>query len=366
MRFSQQTILITSIAILLNGCSIFSGDDETEFDPGDYTRAKMSEQLDVPPAIGRDNSQDLFIVPDLMPEAQSEVFGNNKEILAPMQILSLGSDIRTNRETQVASAFINAPEIQVWDMLNRFMINDGIAVTNRQVGDGILVTDWITRYQEVFWGSDEPVSRHRFRLKLLDAERPNETRLDVEVMAAENYTDDEGWEPYVDANRAGSEFMNQFLGFMYVQNIESSRERVSQSGLGGITVSLGSDPEGNPALVTSSDFEQTWSRVRIAMRLVKMRIDDRDRSQGLYFVSKIDDEDGFFESLAFWSDDDSDAMQIENGNYRVQVESAGERTYIVFTDTDDVPLKADILARNFNLLAKAFKARVKESELTDS
>lgn len=366
MRFSQQIILTTGIAVFLSGCSIFSGDDETEFDPSDYTRAKMSKELDVPASVGRDNSQDLFVVPELLPEAQSEVFGLETEVLAPMQILSLGSDVRTNRDTQIASAFINAPEIQVWDMLNRFMQNDQITLTNRAVGDGILITDWITRYEEVFWGSDEPVSRHRFRVKLLDAERPNETRLDVEVMEAENYTEDEGWEPYVDANRAGSEFMNQFLGFMYVENIRSSRERVSQSGLGGITVSLGSDPDGNPALVTSSDFESTWSRVRIAMRLVKMRIDDRDRSQGLYFLSKIDEDEGFFESLAFWSDDEADSLQIPLGSYRVQVEAAGERTYIVFTDTDDVPLKADMLAKNFNLLSKAFKARVKESDLSDS
>ena len=366
MRFSKQTTLVMIIAFLLCGCSIFSADDGTEFDPSDYTRAKMSKELEIPESVGRDNSQDLFVVPDLLPESESEVFGLEKEVLAPMQILSLGNDVRTNRETQTASAFINAPEIQVWDMLNRFMQNDQIAVTNRQVGDGILVTDWVTRYEEVFWGSDEPVSRHRFRVKILDAERPNESRLDVEVMAAENYTSDEGWEPYVDANRAGSEFMNQFLGFMYVENIQSSRERVSQSGLGGITVSLGSDPKGNPALVTSSDFESTWSRVRIAMRLVKMRIDDRDRSQGLYFLSKIDDDEGFFESLAFWSDSESDSLQIPLGNYRLQVEAVGERTYIVFTDTDDVPLKADILATNFNLLSKAFKARVKESDLSDS
>ena len=207
---------------------------------------------------------------------------------------------------RTASAYINADELKVWDVINRFMQSDNIAMSSRDiVTEGVtLSTDWVVKYREMFWGDDEPDTRHRYKIKVLEAERPNETRLDVEVMVAEKFTDDEGWEPNLEDNRAGAEFLNQILGFMYVENIRQSRERVSQSGLGGITVSLGSDPDGNPALVTSADFEQTWSRVPIAMRIVKMRVDDRDRSQGLYFVSRNDDEESFFDTLAFWSDDD--------------------------------------------------------------
>lgn len=280
-----------------------------------------------------------------------------------MQILSLGNDVRPNRDTRTASAYINADELKVWDVINRFMQSDNIAMAGRDIiADGVSVsTDWVVKYREMFWGSDEPDTRHRYRIKVLDAERPNETRLDVEVLVAERFTDDEGWEPNMEDSRAGAELLNQILGYMYVENIRQSRERVSQSGLGGITVSLGSDPEGNPALVTSSGFEQAWSRIPIAMQIVKMRVDDRDRSQGLYFVSRNDDEESFFESLAFWSDDDNETIDLDKGSYRVQVTSEGERTYIVFTDTDDVPLKADILAQNFALLSRAFKARVTDS-----
>ncbi len=361
MRFTNRTIIISVTLFMISGCSLFSSDEQTvSVDDLDYTQAQMASYLEIPPQAGQDNSQDLFVVPDLLPESTGIVYGPDVNVLAPMQILSLGNDVRPNRDTRTASAFINADELKVWDVVSRFMATDQIASTGREIiSEGVTVsTDWIVSYREAFWGSDEPESRHRYRIKVLEADRPNETRLDVDVIAAEKFTDDEGWEPNFDDNRAGAEFLNQILGYMYVENIRQSRQRVSQSGLGGITVSLGSDPEGNPALVTSSDFEQTWSRVPVAMQLVKMRVDDRDRSQGLFFVSRNDDEESFFESLAFWSDDDDEAMDLEKGSYRVQVTNEGSRTYIVFTDTDDVPLKADILAQNFALLSKAFKARV--------
>ena len=362
MRHFVQLTLVASVMTLATGCSILGIEEDPEDKTyQDYTTAKMSAPLDVPPEVGSDNSQDLFVVPDLMPESKGEVFGIDKDVMAPMQILSLGDDVRANKETQTASAFINDSEIKVWDLVSRFVANDRIALTTKNIDDGILVTDWITRYEAAFWGADDPINRYRYRIKLMEAERPNETRLDIEVVAAEYYTDDEGWEPYLDANRAGAEFMNQILGFMYVENIQASRDRVSQSALGGITVSLGSDPDGNPALVTSSGFEQTWNRVPIAMRMVKMQVDDKDRSQGLYFVSQNEEDEGFFESLAFWSsDDDENSLAVEEGNYRIQVLNEAGKTYIIFTDTDDVPLEADVLAQNFALLARAFKARVKD------
>ena len=364
MRLIHQIIAITLVISTLSGCSLFSGDeDSTSIDGLDYTQAEMSGNLDVPESVGKDNSQDLFVVPPLLPESTGVVYGNDADIMAPMQILSLGSDVRVNRDVQTASAFVNADELKIWDVVSRFMQTEQITTSGRGIiEEGVtLTTDWITQYDEPFWwGDDIPDVRHKFRVSVLDAERPNETRLDVDVLAAERYTKDEGWEPKLDDNRAGSEFLNEILGFMYVENIRESRQRVSQSGLAGISVSLGSDLNGNPALVTASSFEQTWDRVPIAMQMVKMRVDDRDRSQRLFFISRNDEDEGFFESLAFWSGDDEQEMNLDKGSYRIQVTTEGERTYIVFTDTDEVPLQADILAQNFAALAKAFKARVKD------
>ena len=111
----------------MTGCSLFSGDDETvSVDDLDYTQAEMTSALAVPASAGQDNSQDLFVVPDLLPESTGVVYGKDVNVLAPMQILSLGNDVRANRETRTASAFINADELQVWDVVSRFMQSDNI------------------------------------------------------------------------------------------------------------------------------------------------------------------------------------------------------------------------------------------------
>ncbi|MBT8449092.1 MAG: outer membrane protein assembly factor BamC [Gammaproteobacteria bacterium] len=361
--YKQSKIFLVILSTTFAGCS-WLGSDDTEFSDyaQDYTRARMANNIEIPPQVGTDNSQDLFVVPEIMPGVVGEVFGQENEVMAPMQILTLGNDVRANKEVQNASAFINETEIAVWDIVNKFIEADSLKLASKDIAEGSLETDWVTRYEEAFWGADKPVSRHKYRVNVLDSERPNETRLDIEVVAAQNYIQDSGWESYVDTNRAGAEFMNQILGFMYVQNIKDSRQRVTQSALGGITVNLGIDADGTPALVTSSDFQQTWDRVPVAMNLVQMQVDDKDRSQGLYFISRNENNEGFFESLAFWSDDAEGSLDVPKGDYRVQILNEGPKTYIIFTDPDDVPLKADVLAKNFAVLAKAFKARVSQKD----
>jgi len=355
----SRLIAISSIG-LVSGCSWFSGSGLFDDKTYDYTDAKMSTELVVPDNVGVDNSQDLYLVPQLMPGVEGEIYGVDNDVLAPMQVLSLGGDVRANKKANLSSAFISKPEIEVWDFVERYTEKDNVPLASKNIGNAELTTDWITNTKESFWwGDDKPVDRHKFKIKVLEAERKTETRIDVEVLAAEIYVDDQ-WQSYIDSNRAGASFLNEILGFMYVENLRASRARVTQSALGGISVSMGTDLKGNPALVTSSGFEQTWNRVPIAMKLVKVRVEDKDRSQGLYFVTRRNEDDSFFDSLAFWSDNEDNALMVKQGFYRIQITEENNKTYILFTDSDDVPLEAEVLAKNFPLLSKAFKARVRD------
>ena len=63
-------------------------------------------------------------------------------------------------------------------------------------------------------------------------------------------------------------------------------------------------------------FDRGWRRVGLALDRIGFVVEDKDRSNGLYFVrySDVDIDDspkkkkGFFNSLKFWGDDD----EVEN------------------------------------------------------
>ncbi len=89
--------------------------------------------------------------------------------------------------------------------------------------------------------------------------------------------------------------------------------------------------DGTGTLELHEPFDRAWRRVGLALDRVGFTVEDRDRSQGLYFVRYVDpesestkkgEEKGFLSKLAFWRSDKPEAVQ--QANYRIHVASGGE------------------------------------------
>jgi outer membrane protein assembly factor BamC len=71
--------------------------------------------------------------------------------------------------------------------------------------------------------------------------------------------------------------------------------------------------DGSARLLVSDPFDRAWRRVGLALDRIGFVIEDRDRSNGLFFVryADVDIDDtpkkkkGLFETLKFWGNDDS-------------------------------------------------------------
>ncbi len=86
--------------------------------------------------------------------------------------------------------------------------------------------------------------------------RGGQNILSIELIEAQEYVDDSGkWKNVANPGRLETEFLNSILGFLYVEDIDRSRALVNESALGGISVSLGTNTDGDAALITSAGFE---------------------------------------------------------------------------------------------------------------
>jgi len=344
---------------ILGGCSWLTGEDglfdDTEYD---YTNAKISSELDIPESVGEADIQDHFLVPELGDDVKGIVYGVDADIMAPMQILTLGNKIRVNRSASNSSVYVSEAEIRLWDIVERYLVQANIPVNRKELDTGTIHTGWQVKEDDSFWSGDITGWRYRYKIKLDPAQRPSEKILSVELMEAQEFVDDsKSWRTYTDAGRNETELLNSILGFMYVEDISNSRQLVNQSELGGISVSLGTDKDGNPALTTAANFEHVWTRIPVSLKLLNVSIDDQDRTQGLFFIRLKDEDKGFFESLAFWSDD-GERLDLPDETYRVQVSPQGNNVSITIFDDQNQALSAEALTDNYPLLAKAFKSRV--------
>ncbi len=89
--------------------------------------------------------------------------------------------------------------------------------------------------------------------------------------------------------------------------------------------------DGTGTLELEEPFDRAWRRVGLALDRVGFTVEDRDRSQGLYFVRYVEpesetvkkgDDKGFLSKLAFWRSDKPEAVQ--QANYRIHVAAGAE------------------------------------------
>jgi len=85
---------------------------------------------------------------------------------------------------------------------------------------------------------------------------------------------------------------------------------------------------GAAVLQVDEGFDRAWRRVGLALDRVGFTVEDRDRSQGLYYVRYVDpetdkkkgDDEGILSKLAFWR---SNKTPVASGSqYRVYVKGA--------------------------------------------
>jgi outer membrane protein assembly factor BamC len=82
--------------------------------------------------------------------------------------------------------------------------------------------------------------------------------------------------------------------------------------------------DGAGTLTIQESFDRAWRRVGLALDRVGFTVEDRDRSQGMYYVRYIDpeagakkkDEKGWLDKLAFWK---SDKGVDSKTQYRIHV-----------------------------------------------
>ena len=91
--------------------------------------------------------------------------------------------------------------------------------------------------------------------------------------------------------------------------------------------------DGGSRLIVDESFDRAWRRVGLSLDRTGFTVEDRDRSQGIYFVRYVDPEaevasgeKGLLSWLAFWRDDEKPKG---GDHFRIHVEGQGEGSSVV-------------------------------------
>jgi outer membrane protein assembly factor BamC len=336
---------LLTLAAALSGCSMFS---VFEGDRIDYKSATKGPTLEVPPDLTQLSRDTRYVVAGGAVSANSYQVGQAATGL-PTAATAVG-DVRIERAGNQRWLVINRPADQLWGPVRDFWQESGFLLAMDQPNLGIMETDWAENRAKI------PQDIIRSTLgKLIDsvystAERDKfRTRLERSATGAtEIYISHRGMiEVYANREKdqtvwqprpADPELEAEFLRRLMVRlGVPQEQTRAATATAPDKPSSRVSTINNQPVVLIDEGFDRAWRRVGLALDRTGFTVEDRDRSQGTYFVRYVapnpDKKDpGFLGKLFGRSEKVEPPIK-----YRINVKGEGQSTTVSVLTASGTP-----------------------------
>ncbi|MYM86175.1 outer membrane protein assembly factor BamC [Rugamonas sp. FT82W] len=333
----------------LTGCGMISsvvGNDKV-----DYKSAKKASTLDVPPDLTQLQKDNRYSLPDSNNGiATASGYNASKGIVTGPAAIMPGTpaagtvvptsinDIKVERDGNQRWLVIKQTPEQLWPQLKQFWEDSGFVLAKENATAGTMETEWnenrakipqdfirntIGKVFDSVYSSGE---RDKFRTRL-------ERRADG---ASEIYISHRGaqevvtgaqkesttWMPRPNDPGLEAEFLARLMTKLgngaEVAQAKSAVDTAIVQPQHASLVGAGADR----AVQVDEGFDRAWRRVGLALDRAGFTVEDRDRTQGTYFVRYVDDateSKGFFSKLFSWGS--SSEADKEAQRYRISVKA---------------------------------------------
>jgi outer membrane protein assembly factor BamC len=391
MRNKLSSIAALLTVLALAGCDSIPFIDNTS----DYKGASRGKPLEVPPDLTSISTDDAYSVPgdttySAYNQGQSGQ-GDQADILLPEP-----DSVKYERAGSQRWLVVKASPEKIWPVVRDFWTDLGFAVRVENPQTGVMETEWIdpatlskkedTGYLAKFQGWLDKLEglgkRQKFRTRL-DRGENAETEIYMSHRAVSNATDDDGKmhtaygtidalkQPEkkstvgdTDEDDIDAELLRRLMVKLGVA--EKQSRAVIANPVQEKRAALNKAADGQLTLALNDQFDRAWRRVGLALDRIGFLVEDRNRSQGLFYVRYSDieadapegEKKGLLDKLKFWGDDDKkeqpkpepEAKKDDKGmvdklkfweskkpedvaaQYRIKLERAGDGTEVTVVD----------------------------------
>ncbi|KQB52654.1 hypothetical protein AQS70_13375 [Pseudomonas endophytica] len=338
---------LSALAVIISstsGCGWLWGPDGYFRDRGsDYLQAQETAPMALPPGVVTDKRLvPLLPIPSNVPDDNVK---GEFEVPRPQPLAAIASASDYSLQKTGDSRWVLAQHVpsEVWSVAMQFFQDNGFRIDEQRPQTGEFTTAW--------QHADElsaPVARH---LTSSGLSADSETRLRVRIEPGVQRNTSEIY--VVSANRplgstANVEFtpnsVNTGLDAGLVDEMLVSMSRNAEKG-GSVSllaardfdtparVSLSEDGSGNPVLSLTEDLDRAWSSVGRALEQGEWRVEDINRTLGLYYINlaekaeKKDQKPGFFSSL-FGGNPSKEEVESRAQRYQVRLSKVGDSVQV--------------------------------------
>lgn len=339
-------IIVVSVA---SGCS-----GTSERNKIDYKSAGRLPPLEIPPDLATPENSDRYNVPT-PGEATYSDYSRSRESEQGTKgdsVLPERAGMRVVRVGEYRWLEVDSEPGALWQPLREFWQEAGFLIASESPELGIMETDWAENRAKVPLGAiqraitrifDNAYSlpeRDKFRTRIEHSEVPGRSEIFishrgiVEVLAKRARDNQHTiWQ----AGPRNPELEAEML-YRVMARLGGSPEQIEQAKAAPPPVPRAalSRSENVSYVELTDSFDRAWRRVGLALDRIGFTVEDRDRSQGVYFVRYIDPDAKTKRSglarLAFWR---SDPEVEQKFRIRVIEANSGSEVRVLNNQGDD-------------------------------
>ncbi len=330
--------LLAAMALLVSGCSVFQEDKI------DYKGAARGSTLDVPPDLTQLSRDSRYNVPGAVVTASGYQTAQPAAAGGGTATASVG-DVRIARAGAQRWLVVDRPADRLWSPVRDFWQENGFLLELDQETLGIMETDWaenraklpqdfirstIGRIFDSLYSTGE---RDKFRTRL---ERTASGGTEIYIShrgMVEVYSNTEKdqtvWQPRPADPELETEFLRRLMVKLGVSEAQAQAVTATAPVQAAARVAM---VDNAPVVQFDDNFDRAWRRVGLSLDRTGFTVEDRDRSQGVYFVRYIEpvasgSKPGFFSRLFGGS-----TPEAATERYRVVVRSVDNKTTVSVLD----------------------------------
>ncbi|MGE5468619.1 MAG: outer membrane protein assembly factor BamC [Ignavibacteria bacterium] len=349
----RRLLWIVLPAVALAGCEMSLPESKKV----DYKSASVKlPPLEIPPDLTKPSRDDRYAVPDVATSKGSATYSSyagertTAARASTSEVLPQVEKIRIERSGTQRWLVVQGKPDQLWPVVKEFWQEMGLLVNVELPEAGIMETDWAENRAKlpqdfirrsigkVFDSLYSTAERDKYRTRLEQGKEPGTTEIYVshrgmiEVYTAEGRSETR-WQPRPPDPEMEAEMLGRLMVRLGAEEAQAKSLMAAAANAKDERAKLKPAADGAGALELQEPFDRSWRRVGLALDRIGFTVEDRDRSQGFYFVRYVDpevdaakkDDKGFFNKLMFWKGK-SDPSQ--NMQYRIFVKGDGDASRV--------------------------------------
>jgi outer membrane protein assembly factor BamC len=329
--------LLAMATLVVSGCSVLQEDKI------DYKGAARGSTLDVPPDLTQLSRDSRYNVPGSVVTASGYQTAQPAAAGSGTAAVSVG-DVRIERAGTQRWLVVDRPADKLWSPVRDFWQENGFLLEVDQESLGIMETDWAenraklpqdfirSTIGKLFDSAYSTGERDKFRTRLeRNAAGGTEVYIShrgmVEVYSSKE-KDQTVWQPRPADVELETEFLRRMMVKLGVSEAQSRAVTATAPAQAAARMTMVNNA---PVVQFDDNFDRAWRRVGLSLDRTGFTVEDRDRSQGTYFVRYVEPvtttKPGFISRMFGASTPEASAAR-----YRVVVRSAENKTTVSVLD----------------------------------